>query len=123
MDINNYLRCKGLPDEIYFQLLEIVRRENAIEGLIDFIEEISAGNIRVDNDETNEYVDKIQNLEEKISELEEKLEECTESRDELEEAEQLKSERLSEFVENFQEKNNRYPSIDEAWEAAWNGSK
>lgn len=123
MDTINYLRGKNLPEDTYFQLLEIVRRENAIEGLIDFIEEISAGNISVDNEETDEYVDKIQNLEEKISELEEKLEECTESRDELEEAEQLKSEKLSKFVESFQEDNDRYPSIDEVWEAAWNGSK
>lgn len=123
MDTINYLRGKNLPEDTYFQLLEIVRRENATEGLIDFIEEISVGNISVDNDKINEYVDKIQDLEEKISELEEKLEECTVSRDELEEAEQLKSKRLSDFVDDFQEKNDRYPSIDEVWEAAWNGSK
>lgn len=36
---------------------------------------------------------------------------------------QVAAESFASFVENFQRENNRYPSIDEAWNASWNSYK
>lgn len=117
MDLTNLVRSKQLSEEITFALFDILRRDNVVEGLIDFIAD------RINN-EAIEHDEDISDLKAEISRLESELDSCSEAKEELEaymENEQLKSENFSDFVEKFIEENDRHPSIDETWEAAWNG--
>lgn len=119
MDLTNLVRSKQLSEEITFALFDILRRDNVVEDLIDFIAE------RINN-QAEEYDEDINDLKAEIRRLETELDSCSEAKEALEaceENEQLKSENFSDFVEKFIEENDRHPSIDETWEAAWDGCK
>lgn len=116
-DLANFVRSKDFPENDKFDLFEILRRDNIVEGLIDYISETRIAVIE-------DYEDTIYGLKDKINDLEREVgenEDAKETLDELEEKEELKAENLSAFLEEFEEENNRHPSIEEVWEASWNG--
>lgn len=118
-DLANFVRSKDFPENDKFDLFEILRRDNIVEGLIDYISETRRAVIE-------DYEDTIDGLKDKINDLEREVgenEDAMETLDELEEKEELKAENLSTFLENFENENDRHPSIEEVWEASWNGCR
>lgn len=116
-DLANFVRSKDFPENDKFDLFEILRRDNIVEGLIDYISETRIAVIE-------DYEDTIYGLKDRIKDLEREVEEnegAQEALDELEEKEELKADTLTGFLDDFIGENNRHPSIEEVWEAAWNG--
>lgn len=116
-DLITLVRSKNLPNEEMFEVFAVLRRDNIVEGLIDYIADTIHDDIKRDNDE-------IDGLRCELEQVRQELELCENERDELQERdynENLKAENLSTFLENFENENDRHPSIEEVWEAAWNG--
>ena len=110
-----------LSHELTQTLLHIVRGNNIAEALIDYIAEKEIERLALEDIAgycTCESLKKeIKDLKEEISDNEDKIEKL----DELERVKEIKSDSLNNLIEEYRKDHNRYPSIDEAWEAAWNG--
>lgn len=120
MELANFVRSKKLPNEDTFQLLAILRNENVVEELIDFI-------VMEKLKKISKYEEDIEYRDEKIRDLKLELEShekyTQDKKDDLELDDQLKSESLTDLLGKFEEENGRHPSIEETWETAWNGCK
>lgn len=110
-----HIRSKMLPDNIMFDLFEVVRRDRFAEGLIDYLAELMEVEVPLCNEEVADLQKEVETLKEKI----EMVDEMQDTIDSFEENETCRSENLQGFIEEFQETNDRYPCIDEVWEAAW----
>lgn len=111
-----FIRSKNFDNELTFKLLDISRRltiDQVIEGLLDLI-----GN---ENDITYaELENQIEELQETIGELKIKNAHLFAEKQEREEEEiqqSINAATFNDFVEKFQNENDRYPSINETWEA------
>jgi len=114
LNLHSYIRSKQFPEEIHYKLLDITRRDTIVEDLIDVIIENT-----IDMAEQNNCISKL-NME--IQDLEHDLKKYSEDKEAVEALEandQYIKNNFSKFLDEFQEKNKRYPSINEAWEAAW----
>ena len=118
MELQHLIRSKMLSLELTQDLLHIARGNNIIEDLIDYIKDTIVL--------SEEDVDELNYLEIRVRELENESEWDTNRIEELEEKisdNELRANNLKDFIEKTQENYGRYPSIDEAWEAAWNGCR
>lgn len=122
MTLIEYIRSKNLPDDLMFTLFEIVRRDNVVEGLIDYIGEEFSEAYGAE-DKISELECNLEQQEERVKELEQELEDSQNEIDKIEADAEKSYESFTKFVEEFIEKKDRHPSIDEAWEAAWESSK
>jgi chromosome segregation ATPase len=122
MELFEYIRSKSLLSDLMFELFDIARRENVVEGLIDYIAE-KFPELYGAEDKIGELECNVEQLEERVTELEQELKESKEKIEEYE-ADTIESyDSFKIFVEKFKEENNRHPSIDETWEAVWESSK
>lgn len=122
MDLANLIRSKGLPNDVTYELMAIARRDDVIEGLLDYIAGQELNPPETDNDDSEE----VSELKEKIDNLQDELETCQGELAEYtdkEEEKQLIAESFGDYIEKFQEEKDRYPSIDETWDAAWKSCK
>lgn len=112
MDAQLYIRGKVFPNPIQYELFEILRKENSVEGLIDYIHDM----LEKENAELEEHRLEIERLREMSNEVA-KLHKVIEGYEHLIDSNKLKVS-LEEFIKTFKEKNDRYPSLDETWEFA-----
>ena len=122
MELQNYIRSKCPPDELMFILFDITRRDNVVEELIDYIVE-NYSELYGAEDKISELECNLEQREKDIKNLELKIEQKQDTIDSYEANEVSSHVAFSEFTRCFKEKNDRYPSIDETWECAWNNSK
>ncbi|MDD5651241.1 MAG: hypothetical protein PHF86_12630 [Candidatus Nanoarchaeia archaeon] len=107
------IRSKNFDEATTFKLFEISRRsttDEIIEGLLDELNHNSASDYA-------ELETKIDELEEQIGELRIQNAHLKEEQEQQEIEEVVSAGTFEEFVEKFQEENDRYPSIDETWKA------
>jgi|WetSurMetagenome_2_1015567.scaffolds.fasta_scaffold1181409_2 uncharacterized coiled-coil DUF342 family protein len=112
MEIQQFIRSKMLPNSTMFKLFDIVRGDNIVEDLINYTVEILEEEVVPSSEE-------IEDLEREIKSKDNTIEELQKTVDAYESTETNRAEKFQEFIERFQEEHDRYPSIDEAWETAW----
>ena len=109
----------NFSNEQKYELLDIIRRENVVEELINYILLRETKLVCYEEAEYDNLKDEIENLKHTNN-----LQEQTIQRLRVTcENKKLAAESFTKFVETFQKENNRYPSIDEAWNASWNSYK
>ncbi len=116
MELAELIRLSKCSKEQKYELLNIVRRDNVIEELINYIltrEDVIACQKEAEISDLNDNITRLNNEISYCNEMIKRLEVTRENN-------KTKAESLVKFIETFKIQNNRYPSIDEAWNTAWN---
>jgi len=116
------VHTKNIGDELKFKLLDIVRQENVVEELINYIIEFTHKISELDTlmDTIGELKRENKNFEFEVNRKDGTIQELRATLKEQERAKRIKIMKFDDYVTNFINGNNRYPSIDETWKAAWN---
>jgi len=109
-DLSLLVKSKMFPEKLTYELLDIVRRDDAVEGLIDHINYKMANN-----------ASQIESLERQLSSYNETIEvlrgDLRDATAQLKEVTLKKDINFHSLVAKFQEEHKRPPSLDEVWEA------
>lgn len=116
MEPAELIRLSKCSNEQKYELLNLVRRDNVVEELINYIltrEDVIACQKEAEISDLNDNITRLNNEISDKNEMIKRLEVTRENN-------KTKAESLVKFIETFKKQNNRYPSIDEAWNTAWN---
>lgn len=114
MGYRDYIRSKFFENEMMFDLFEACDRDNPVESLIDYIvgAESKIEDLEAQVDRRDESIKRLKGI---IESLQEKANQAQRRIDRGHKT-------FDSFIKSFTGKNDRYPSINEAWNTAWNSS-
>lgn len=121
MGYREYIRAKFFVDERMFDLFEVCERENPVESLIDYISDTMTKSVGAES-KIDDLEAQVESRDENIKRLKAIIESYQEEANKEQRKIQKRYKDLKYFIDDFIRKNDRYPSIDEAWDAAWNSS-
>lgn len=110
-----HIRGKMFSNDLMYELLEIARRENPAEELINFI----AGSYRDADEELEVKLEDAKEELEQLRKLPAEIAKLNKTIEGYESSGPIIAANFKSFVGKFRDAMGRHPSIDETWEAAW----
>ena len=121
MGYREYIRSKFFEDERMFDLFEACDRDNPVESLIDYIADKMSKNVGAES-KIHDLEAQVDIRDEKIKELRGIIESYQEEANREQRRVNIRHKTFKSFINDFTGKNDRYPSINEAWDTAWDSS-
>lgn len=121
MGYRDYIRSKFFENEMMFDLFEACDRDNPVESLIDYIADNMSENVGAES-KIEDLEAQVDRRDESIKRLKGIIESLQEKANRAQRRIDRRHKTFDSFINSFTGKNDRYPSINEAWNTAWNSS-